>query len=720
MAIFDNISYGVSPQFSTSPDVVKMDFFSDISSLGGLISAKSSAGASGGSGKDDKYDPMLYNQQVQTGQQRALLDRRKQSFVDNYMAKARELVKKTPGLTMPKAITMLGDDIQTEALQLRMQENDYQANSELHKRNLKFAEADYKNEKKKGQFTLVQHADGQEGFMGYDENGKITTDEAKIAKPMTNSDYYRKTEKNIKYGEVYNSPIEIDNTKGDEFIRAAMTNAGSNYTGGSTTTQGFVGSAEAAKFKKEFEKVALATTVNGGYDNSDQLNAEINYLERFLPQEARRALKSEYIAARTNPISEYKMKNKKGEYEWKKLQDLDFGTGFQVYLHDKIQSRYEPEYDVKQKEYKRTYSLYGDKDANGGSGGSMGKGNLWNNIATNNFIGGKPVLFNNPNTSLSAYTKPLQERMNAWNNSIAANMRNKNKSEDEINAYLSSAQNIQQYESYESKSGKKTVPFNSLSPAVISSEIKKNGFGGIFTNQGNDVINYRATPRQGTQNNSVQISYNENPYAKTTFPISEQQLAKNYGANVIRYDVEGGQMNYSLAGAGATIRNDIYGEGMVKLDPSLKKQIVVLNTESVYQGVERPDGKSSNALAQQTILVPEELLPKFQAKLWANGKSGVYSYDKDDYTESILNIQELSAEEIKSYQETASSHKNTDGAAMLTKAMASPKKYRKITIYQDFQESAQQLAEIMSRQQNLYTPLPASNNGSNNVEEVEN
>ena len=115
----------------------------------------------------------------------------------------------------------------------------------------------YNNTLKDDLHLIVENGWIPKLIYGHDKNGKITSDEEKIVRPMTNSDYYQKTEKGIQYGEVYNSPIEIDNEKGDAFIRAAMTEAGNNFKTSGGSNEGFVGSKEAQAFKTYFDKLLL-------------------------------------------------------------------------------------------------------------------------------------------------------------------------------------------------------------------------------------------------------------------------------------------------------------------------------------------------------------------------------------------------------------------------------------------------------------------------------
>lgn len=716
MALFDNISYGITPEFTSSPDVVKMDFFSDISPIGSMISS-SSAVKSESKKEDSKSVPMLYNQQVLSGYERKRIDKIKNDFQDLYLKKAKKLAMEN-NISISKAMASLAPEIEKYASAIQDAEIEYNANVELHKRNQEYASKDYQNQKKAGQFTLLQQGNNREGFLGFDKNGNVTSDENKIVTPMTNSQYYQLTEKNIKYGDVYNSPIEIDLEKGDQFIRQAMTNAGSNYNESGSSNEGFTSQREAQAFKNYFDKSALRTVSIDSKNNRNQLLNEIDVLSRFIPLESRRALKQEYLEARTRPVSKYVDYDSKGNKTYKELKDMEFGEGFKVYLYDKIMSRYGSEFD---KSYKQdvSYKLYGDDVSGSGFGGVKGVTNWWDNVAKNKMIGGATVLFNNPNASENIYIRTVQDRMKSWNNSMANAMRNSGKTEQQINEFLNSTENIQKFEAYRAKSGKSVPSFNSLNKETVQSEIQKNGFGGIFTKGQKMQKWWKEDTKDFLSGKRTFVSENEdgtpNPYVKTTFPMSEQQLNRNYGAEVIKYDVDGNEVSFGLAGTGAELTNDVYGEGMVKLSPVIKRNAVVLSTNAVYQGVDRGDNRkyNSNALAKQTVLIPKEDAEKYaKAKLYANGRFGEYSYLKDNFTESILDVRELSSDEINIALEEAKKNGNTNGATKLQKAKDNADDYVAITLYQDFQESAESLAAQQSQKKPLYEDKPNANNGN--------
>lgn len=712
MALFDNISYGVSPEFTSSPDVVKMDFFSDISPIGSMISSSSAVDKESRK-EDSKSVPMLYNQQVLSGYERKRIDMVKNEFQNLYLKKAKKLAIEN-NISISKAMASLAPEIEKYASAIQDAEIEYNANVELHKRNQEYASKDYQNQKKAGQFTLLQQGNNREGFLGFDKNGNVTSDENKIVTPMTNSQYYQLTEKNIKYGDVYNSPIEIDLEKGDQFIRQALTSAASHYNESGGSNEGFVSQREAQAFKNYFDKSALKTISIDSKDNETQILNEVDVLSRFIPLESIRALRQEYLQARTNPIAEYVSYGKNKEKTYHKLKDMEFEKGFRIYLYDKILSASDSKLS---KKYKRntSYNLYGDDGSGSGFGGVKGVTNWWDNVAKNKMIGGATVLFNNPNASENLYIRTIQDGMKSWNNSMANAMRNSNKTEQQINEFLNSTENIQQFEASRAKSGKSVPSFSSLNKETVQSEIQKNGFGGIFTNEGtmqNEIV--IGIGRVGGKK-TLRKNVENNPYAKTTFPMSEQQLNRNYGAEVIKYDVQGNEVAFGLAGTGAELTNDVYGEGMVKLSPVIKRNAVVLSTDAVYQGVDRGDNRryNSNALARQTILIPKEDAEKYaKAKLYANGRFGEYSYLKDDFTESILDVRELSSDEINIALEEAKKNGNTNGATKLQKAKDNADDYVAITLYQDFQESAQSLAAQQSQKKPLYEDKPNANNGN--------
>ena len=144
----------------------------------------------------------------------------------------------------------------------------------------------------------------------------------------------------------------------------------------------------------------MSTTTTSNYNNGLAVTNEMAYLSRFLPKESLRAIKAEYLEARTNPRTEYKLRqfNSMGQetgFKWMRLQDLDFNKGFGVYLQDKIYSMEGSNYRVQSDSYKRTFDLYGDGESRGGSGGANDKTNYWFNVSTNGKVGGNFVLFNN-------------------------------------------------------------------------------------------------------------------------------------------------------------------------------------------------------------------------------------------------------------------------------------------------------------------------------------
>ena len=126
MALFDNISYGITPEFTSSPDVVKMDFFSDISPIGSMISS-SSAVERESKKEDSKSVPMLYNQQVLSGYERKRIDKIKNDFQDLYLKKAKKLAMEN-NISISKAMASLAPEIEKYASAIQDAEIEYNAN----------------------------------------------------------------------------------------------------------------------------------------------------------------------------------------------------------------------------------------------------------------------------------------------------------------------------------------------------------------------------------------------------------------------------------------------------------------------------------------------------------------------------------------------------------------------------------------------------------------
>ena len=725
MAIFDNTSYGISPQFNTSPETIKMNFFSNVDALGGLISAKNTA-SQYSSENDGKPIKALKNQQIISARDNRDLKLLKQAFVSKYMQKASEMVSNDPSLSMTQAVTSLSAEMRDEMSEISEMEIQVKANDELYERNVTQATKDREDKTLMSQYTIATK-DGNEMLFGYDKNNNPTNDPNKIERFITNSDYYEMQEKALGRGTVYTSPIKIDLEKGTKFISDSFKSLGN--TTNEWSYENFASKGQQQAFQAYFGKFAMSTQGGIDSDNIEQLQANAGNLLSFMPKEVRLALTHEYIDARQKGLQinvvdkeattqkRLKDKNAKEVVKQVDLSTEDFNKGLNMYTTAKIYHEVDPNRKIISKRT-NDFDMYDDGTSGNGNGNESNNTNMWHKIAYNQTDGAETVLFNNPYISPSeeSYATELQK----WNERQRASFKkdNINWTDDKIDAFLKSPANIQNFEKFFSKP---TTSWDKLTKIAKQKEVSQNGFGGLFVKgegkeSNSDIVFYGGSPYMGNPSREANSVIRKNsPYYKTSIPLSEKQITKNYGQGVVKWNISGNELRFGSAAVGAKPQSRVYSEGMNEVPQNVIDGLVLLSLDAVYQGVERPNGSPSNALAQGRYLIHKDKLKDLDATLFANGEFKKVKYDHDKFVKATLGIEELNEDEIALFKEPAVNAGNEDGAKEILRASTDPSDYRVVTLYQDFQSEAETLAVLMAQRKDLLGKKENATNGENRL-----
>ena len=694
MGIFDNMSYGLSPEFASSPQTVQMDFFTDLSPLAGMISAKS-ATTSTKKPSSVKGGKMLFNQQLESDRYSKVLEDTKTKMSAYFMNKAKQMVTENPDMSLSKAITTLAPEIENAASSIVDKEYQHRAYVGLHERNLVEAEKDRADEEKSKQYTLLSLGEkGGEVFVGYDKNGNITYNQDEIVSLMTNDNWYNIAEKNLAYGNTYISPIKIDTKAGDQYIRDIFEKSKSSLSSKSWEQDYTPSEKQQIGYINLYGKLAKMTNGGERTNNFEALVKDIDYFKRFIPTETERAIKSEYLRKRTDKSQwsyirtvPKKEKDKKGndiiveKQEAIRLKDMSFDEGYNIYLADQLATVAGASKFVKVED-KNTFELTEKGDYFGGIGTDKQEYTTsWERFVKGSNVGADKKIFNVKGTDEGAIgvEAAIGDQFNNIMDTIFKNAKAKypNLSDDKIKEiYLNEKEQKRVMKAITNKMPKTEDALNAetFGNLVVEVQGKK-----ISNSNTGDPLDSWSSESAGDNNLAV----------FTTVPSTKNQFFTNYGSVVKEYN---NLANVGNAGVGGRIIGDLYGEGMVLIPKTVAQNSFVLYTKSGYKGVERlnSNGQLTNGdIVRQKIAVRKDDLEKLKFSYKLNGKWQDNLNGEMDNVQSTIGIRELTKNELEILKDQAVKNKNTEGATKIQLAIDGKETYYEVDrLYQDVTNQA--------------------------------
>ena len=729
MGIFDNMSYGSSPEFASSPQTIQMDFFTDLSPLAGMISANSTTSKVKGNTQSTSKGSMLYDQQVQSDRAGQLLQMQKDQMASYFMNKAKAMVAKDPNMTLSKAVTSLADEMQEASMSLLEKDINHKANVQMHIRNKEKAMADEKDEEKSKQYTLLSLSpqkikdkngnditlSGGEMFLGYDKNGNVTSNQDEIVSLMTNNNYYALMEKGglLNYGSVYNSPIKIDQKAGDEYARDVMEATKSAKTSRIWETDYSPGEKAQIQFATLYGKLAKSTDAGERTNNFESLTKETDNLLRFMPVESERAFRSEFLKKRTDQVGysyvrtiPVEAKDKKGnkiiryKEERVRLKDLSFEEGYRIYITDRIASIAGSHKSVIVRD-NDTFQLIDKGNFFGsGNGGDTEYTNLWDRFNKNSNVGAEVKIFakttEEGGTGVEAQVaEAYKERLNNFYANVKKYYPNVDPktllTPNKINEIEKDAMNKVVRNMPKGSSNKSKEIFGGLVEEV-EGKSNKMSVADRFRIFGGDN-----TP--GSANKNIEKK------AKaifTTIPGTLEQWNKgNYGQYVKVVD----QLEQvGNAGTGGSIQTDLFMEGMILVPNDIRDRSFNISTKQGFFGVLRINSKgeeTNSNITRNSIAVQKDDLPKLKFKYKLNGEEREYSGDEDN-VQATIGIKEITKEQLKILKEEATNLGNINGALKIQEAIDKGIKYYQIDrAYVDVSKTGYSYATIAKQAKNL-------------------
>ena len=704
------MSYGLSPEFASSPQTIQMDFFTDLSPLAGMISANSTTSKVKDNTQSTSKGSMLYDQQVQSDRAGQLLQMQKDQMASYFMNKAKAMVAKDPNMTLSKAVTSLAPEMQEASMSLLEKDINHKANVQMHIRNKEKAMADEKDEEKSKQYTLLSLSpqkikdkngnditlSGGEMFLGYDKNGNVTSNQDEIVSLMTNNNYYALMEKGglLNYGSVYNSPIKIDQKAGDEYARDVMEATKSAKTSRIWETDYPPEEKAQIQFATLYGKLAKSTDAGERTNNFESLTKETDNLLRFMPVESERAFRSEFLKKRTDQVGysyvrtvPVEAKDKKGnkiiryKEERVRLKDLSFEEGYRIYITDRIASIAGSHKSVIVRD-NDTFQLIDKGNFFGsGNGGDTEYTTSWERFVKNSNVGADKKIFNvrGTNEGATGVEGAIGDQFNDIMNTIFKNAKAKypNLSDDKIKEiYLNEKEQRRVMKAITDKMPKTEDALNSKTFGNLVVEVK--GKKTSNSNSG-DPLDVWSSDTE-TENNLAVF---------TAVPSTKNQFFTNYGSIVKVYS---NLANVGNAGVGGRVIGDLYGEGMVLIPRDVAQNSFVLYTQSGYKGVERfnSNGELTNGdIVRQKIAVREDDLPRLNFSYKLNGKWQDNLTGDMDNVQSTIGIRELTKNELEILKDQAVKNKNTEGATKIQLAIDGEETYYEVDrLYQDVTNQA--------------------------------
>lgn len=662
MALFNNQISGLTPEYRTSPDVVNMDFFTDLSPLASLIQSSSKASATtqkkATNGKaPDHLSSQLYDYEAQ----KYALEQDREKQMSFMQAKLSNIMEKNPDMNINRAFAIMSPIIEADVNRFKQREIAIESLDALHKDNKKRYSQDANDKVLSSQYTMIN-----DNFVGKTMSGEITRDENKIDIPLTNAEYFS-MQHDIPGGVKYKQPTKIDPTQGDAWIDKKIAEASSHKT--SNESKGF----NILQQKIFTDKNGIVNSSSMTESNYSQLLAIGDYLKGSIPVEAQRAIKQNYLKARTD--GEFIMKDGKPI----RLRDQDFEKGFSMYLGYEVDRRLPGFKDYIHKT-DSSISISSDGSSNGANGGYTDAMSYWGRIEQGDRgLFSDNVIFNAGGNENSIVGKAVRNIFDDLQNEIKSNP--KLNTQELQDAYIKDPANIARL--------KNKYGIN-INANTIKSYIENGFLDGVITKT-KAVDNPQNANRGGYGGHpGARNVETKNNISKLNMPVSYNDFYMNLGMNILRAPMQTGQA-YGSAGFGAIPKNTVYGEGMTIIPKAVSDNMILMETEEFYLNARRNDSYKKNrgdVLAKQSMLVTKEDLKLMKGEFMLNGKPQTLDYSNKN-VQTLLNIQEkkYTSEEVKYARDEAEKNGNTKGSSKLK----ANETYYVVPVYQDFQQDAQSL-----------------------------
>ena len=690
MALLNSNITGLIPQFQTSPEVVQMDFFSDLSPLNSLIKTGGSSKAKGSS-KEKKYEKMLPTQQALSQMADVNLEKAKEASLNLALKELQDLTQK--GKSEAEALQIIAPKLQERANELKLLEISNNSKNTLYLKNLERRDKDYENENLRKQYTMFSPTE----VVGWDRNDKLTNNPDDIVRFMDNNKYFDKTN-TLGESASYVSPILADKNEGDKWLRGVMADTRSTLVsvGGSGEFFG----------KMDNGKDVITHTKYMNKDNYNALKSAISdIINNGIPVESEIALKQDYINARqkevkiaqtTNDLDEkgniqYET-DKKGNKSIKQkvvytpLNTIKFEEGFKDYLTARIASM-----------YNNYLTTLVDRDTNTslhGEGGSKEKDpneGYWFGQYTGDKDMFRSAVFGTNGTSKTSDNKtynevfgPIIDELNSETSKM-----NLSKKIDYINKNIQSK--LVQHKISSKDSG------------LLYDMIKKGGLGNIAEVK----IPNNYFGEESEQGPPPEPNANQDKFIKYNIPISPEEADKTMGL-LVQKSVHEATYDGSASSFGSIPSETVYADGMTIVPEEVRKNLIVYQTNNFFQNVGRIDkiGKSQRGLlAQQTMLVNEDDLDKIKGRWKINGVWQTLPYS-DDRVKNLLNMKEViySGNDYTAQMSEMRDNNNKSGQSNLKEG----KTYYQVDLYQDFEQQAVNLSKTKGGGKLIKRPVVTS------------
>ena len=693
MGLFNNdIVTGVVPQFNTSPGVVPMDFYSDLSPLGNLIGTSSTSKAAT-SKSDNEIKDQLPQQAEDYVSTINNINQIKESKVQEYTNLYKQYASQ--GLNDTDIWKKITPKIEQDSINLKQMDAQVEKMKQQHRINNVQFQKDWDNKDIKNLQTYVTTPDGIKR-VGRDVNGQLTNDENKIIAPLYNNEYLSGAF-GIRGGQQYVSPFQYTEGAGVKALRDTFTGLGQNQNsnssifGKSGVNQIYFGD------PKDPDKGILTTAITND-SNRTQLNSQVRNVLNTLSDDQRTSLDADFWNQWKDPNSIVKMvkldksgrrmydANGQTMYDAKPLRSFDYNTAKNLWTADIVNTaadaHYSPNID-----HSTSLSDVQHNILSSGSSTKEKEGGAWYNLAAGLNFGQK--LWGEGNNPVTAEGQSMQQIRNKaiQDATIAIKQKQQNgqiKTQEEADTYMNSVINGALH----------NAGFNK--PGITEKMLDAGDFKGIAQNiqVGDSYKNayvYEDGP-QGRRSYLKQVPTNTNvTVTKFDIPITKQQWDNNFCSIVSAKPVDP-RILTPQESVGFTPKNDCYAPaGMKYISPDVLKNSFIYTTDMAYQGVNIPETnghKNEGLLLSHTLAIPSDRLKDIQCTIRkvVNGKAEWVNTNYDDpIVQQMYGIEKMNVDNTHLEEQMDSSH---NGQSQYFNSKTRAGTYYLVPIVQSYQNTA--------------------------------